>query len=120
MNEFLNGSSLVNTSCGLIAFSFTFRPIGERPSSLGRGAGDSTRFPRKTSTSCLATRGGTLRLDYEELQVRAMNNADDAYSAAANGREAAAEALRNKAQVEALLSIGAAIQDLANAIRGKK
>ena len=49
---------------------------------------------------------------YDQLQARAINNLDDALSG-----DADQAALLARAQVHALLTVGAAIKDLAEAIR---
>lgn len=59
-------------------------------------------------------------LDYEQLQARAIDSVESAYAAALNGRPDAADALKAQAQTQALLSIGAAMRDLAKAIRGQR
>ena len=55
---------------------------------------------------------------YEHLQVRALNNLDNSYSGEDGSGEQAATLAR--AQVHALLAVGAAIKDLAQAIRDRE
>lgn len=52
---------------------------------------------------------------YDQLQARALNNLDDAHAQDAGSDGQAA--LLARAQVHALLAVGAAIKDLAEAIR---
>lgn len=52
---------------------------------------------------------------YKELQARALNNLDDVLAERAGSDDQAA--LLARAQVHALLTVGAAIKDLAEAIR---
>ena len=52
---------------------------------------------------------------YDQLQARAINNLDNTYSGEDGSNEQAATLAR--AQVHALLAVGAAIKDLAEAIR---
>ncbi|MEU3613547.1 hypothetical protein ABZ725_14685 [Streptomyces sp. NPDC006872] len=52
---------------------------------------------------------------YDQLQARALNNLDDTYSGDADSEDRAA--LLARAQIHALLAVGAAIKDLAEAIR---
>lgn len=52
---------------------------------------------------------------YDQLQARALNNLDDVLTETAGSADQAA--LLARAQVHALLAVGAAIKDLAAAIR---
>ncbi|MFJ9101271.1 hypothetical protein ACIRJM_22720 [Streptomyces sp. NPDC102405] len=52
---------------------------------------------------------------YEQMQARALNNLDGTYGEEAGSADQAA--LLARAQVHALLAVGAAIKDLADAIR---
>lgn len=52
---------------------------------------------------------------YDQLQARAINNLDDADNETAGSGSQAA--LLARAQVHALLTVGAAIKDLADALR---
>jgi len=55
------------------------------------------------------------QLRYDQMQARALNNLDDSHAEdAGSGAQAA---LLARAQVHALLAVGAAIKDLAEAIR---
>lgn len=56
-------------------------------------------------------------LSYEQLQARALDNAENAYAAALNGRQDAADSLKARAQTQALLAIGAALRDLTRAVQ---
>lgn len=59
-------------------------------------------------------------LNYEQLQARALHSAEHAYEAAINDRPDAAGALQARAQVQALLAVGAAMQELTRALRAGK
>ncbi|WP_158689349.1 hypothetical protein [Streptomyces viridosporus] len=54
-------------------------------------------------------------LSYEQLQARALSNLDNAYGERAGSDDQVAALTR--AQVHALLTVGAAMKDLAQAIR---
>lgn len=54
-------------------------------------------------------------LSHEHLQARALNNLDNAHSGRARSDDQAATLAR--AQVHALLAVGAAIRELAQALR---
>ncbi|MER5474608.1 hypothetical protein ABZX90_37395 [Streptomyces sp. NPDC002935] len=59
-------------------------------------------------------------LDYEMLQARALDNVDQSWSAAgADNREAEARLLAI-AQIQALLSVGAALREVAEAVREQR
>jgi hypothetical protein len=58
-------------------------------------------------------------LNYEQLQARAIDSVERAYAAALDGRQDSADALKAQAQTQALLSVGAAMRDLAKAIRSE-
>jgi hypothetical protein len=58
---------------------------------------------------------GTVERRYDQLQARALNNLDDALGETSGSDSQAA--LLARAQVHALLTVGAAIKDLADAIR---
>ncbi|MEF9521242.1 hypothetical protein [Streptomyces sp. RB13] len=57
----------------------------------------------------------TMERRYDQLQARALNNLDDTYAGDAGSEDQVAMLAR--AQVHALLTAGAAIKDLAAAIR---
>lgn len=59
-------------------------------------------------------------LDYEGLQARALDNVDQVWGAANAGNKEAEARLLAIAQVQALLTVGAAMRDLAKAIRGQR
>jgi hypothetical protein len=59
-------------------------------------------------------------LSYEQLQARALDSAENAYAAALNGRQDAADVLKARAQVQALLTVGAALRELTRAIQGSR
>jgi hypothetical protein len=59
-------------------------------------------------------------LNYEQLQARALDSVERAYAAALDGRQDSADALKAQAQTQALLSVGAAMRDLAKAIREQR
>lgn len=52
---------------------------------------------------------------YDQLQARALNNLDDTFAGEAGDEDQVAMLAR--AQVHALLAVGAAIKDLADALR---
>lgn len=56
-------------------------------------------------------------LSYDQLQARALDSIQQAWEAADAGRNDVAARLTTRAQVQALLSIGAALQELAEAVR---
>jgi len=55
---------------------------------------------------------------YDQLQARALNNLDDSHAREDGSGDQAA--LLARAQVHALLAVGAAIRDLAQAIRERE
>lgn len=56
-------------------------------------------------------------LSYDQLQARALDSIQQAWEAADAGRNDVAARLTTRAQVQTLLSIGAALQELAEAVR---
>ncbi|WP_454323248.1 hypothetical protein [Streptomyces ambofaciens] len=56
-------------------------------------------------------------LSYEQLQARALDNADQSWSAAGADKAAAEARLLAIAQIQALLAVGAALREVASAIR---
>ena len=70
------------------------------------------------SSARLAAANGRMAMterSYEQMQARALNNLDNAYGENAGSADQGASLAR--AQVHALLAVGAAIKDLADAIR---
>ncbi|MEU2566646.1 hypothetical protein [Streptomyces althioticus] len=59
-------------------------------------------------------------LSYEQLQARAIHNAERAYDAAANDRQDVAASLQVLAQTHALLAVGAAVKELARELRADR
>lgn len=131
MNGFLNFDSSENADHSLILFRFTFRPIDERPSTQ-QGAAQAA-VQRVSGTEALLTAGpafgrlspltvdegsGMAEHSYEQMQRRALNNLDNASGHEAGSEDQAAWLARG--QVHALLAVGAAIRDLAQAVREKR
>lgn len=59
-------------------------------------------------------------LSYEQLQARALDNAQQSWDAAGAEQHAAEARLLAVAQIQALLAVGAALRDVADAIREGK
>ncbi|MDT0608896.1 hypothetical protein [Streptomyces lancefieldiae] len=59
-------------------------------------------------------------LNYEQLQTRALDNAQQSWNAAGADQHAAEARLLAVAQIQALLAVGAALRDVADAIREGK
>lgn len=59
-------------------------------------------------------------LSYEQLQARAIHNAERAYDAAINNRPEVVGPLQTLAQAQALLAVGAAMRELARELRASK